>query len=115
MSFCSSGVGTLSNPNLLSDENSSPEDVANFFKELGGGSRTTLRDASAGGDDSEFERNYDAQVVLYKVSDSSGALKIDKVGQKPLSQAALNSNVRIYFQQRRQRADLLFLIVSCWH
>ncbi|EEB10466.1 conserved hypothetical protein [Pediculus humanus corporis] len=47
---------------------------------------------SAGGDDEQFEQNIDAQVVLYKVSDASGGLKIEKVGEKPLSNADLNTN-----------------------
>lgn len=74
------------------DESARPEEVEEFFKELGGGSRSTLPDETKGGDDEQFERDIDAQVTLYKVSDSTGSLKIEKVGQKPLSQTSLNSN-----------------------
>lgn len=38
-------------------------------------------------------------VVLYKVSDATGSLKVDKLAQKPLSQAELNTNVSTAGQQ----------------
>lgn len=79
------------------DETSSPEDVAAFFKDLGSGNRNSLREASTGGDDSDFEKNYDSKIVLYKISDASGSLKIDQVAVKPLSKTALNSNVCFFF------------------
>lgn len=34
-----------------------------------------------------------ATVVLYKVSDATGSLKVDKLAQKPLSQSELSTNV----------------------
>ena len=77
------------------DESAREDEILEFFQELGSGSPATLAEASAGGDDEQFEQNIDAQVVLYKVSDASGGLKIEKVGEKPLSNADLNTNVII--------------------
>lgn len=80
----------------LSDESAREEEIQEFFQELGSGSPSTLAEESSGGDDEQFEKNIDAQVVLYKVSDASGGLKIEKVAEKPLSNTALNSNVSFF-------------------
>lgn len=77
------------------DESARPEEVEEFFNAMGGGSRAAIPNQEKGGDDEQFEKDIDAQVELFKVSDSTGGLKIEKVGQKPLSQTALNSNVSI--------------------
>lgn len=79
--------------NDISDQAATPEEIEEFFKVLGGGTRKTLPEAAQGGDDEKFEKEIDAQVALYKVSDASGSLKIEKIGEKPLSQTALNTNV----------------------
>ncbi|KAL0275577.1 UNVERIFIED_CONTAM: hypothetical protein PYX00_003389 [Menopon gallinae] len=79
-------------PVKILDQAATPEEIEEFFTVLGGGTRKTLPEASAGGDDEKFEKEIDAQVSLYKVSDASGSLKIEKIGEKPLSQTSLNTN-----------------------
>ncbi|KAJ1532265.1 hypothetical protein ONE63_000881 [Megalurothrips usitatus] len=74
------------------DEFSAAIDVENFFKALGSGSPNKIPEESAGGEDGDFEKQIDNTVVLYKVSDASGGLKVDKLTQKPLSQSELNTN-----------------------
>lgn len=60
---------------------------------LGSGSPEQIPDEDAGGDDLEFENHEARTVTLYKVSDSSGKMKIDKMGTKPLVQDLLDTNV----------------------
>ncbi|KAK6634145.1 hypothetical protein RUM44_004753 [Polyplax serrata] len=79
-------------PVKILDESAREEEIQEFFDELGSGSAATIADETSGGDDEQFEKNIDAQVVLYKVSDASGGLKIEKVAEKPLSNSALNTN-----------------------
>ncbi|KAK3931726.1 Gelsolin [Frankliniella fusca] len=74
------------------DEFSPAIDVENFFKALGTGAPNKIPDESAGGDDADFEKQIDNTVVLYKVSDATGSLKVDKLAQKPLSQSELSTN-----------------------
>lgn len=52
-----------------------------------------MPEEARGGDDVQFEHAHDAQVTLYRVSDESGELNVEKVAQQPLSQAALDSGV----------------------
>lgn len=44
-------------------------------------------------DDSLFEKTTESVVTLYRVSDSSGAIKVEVVGVKPLKGAMLHSQV----------------------
>ncbi|XP_045482618.1 gelsolin [Harmonia axyridis] len=74
------------------DEFSSENDVEAFFKNLGSGSRAEVRPESAGGDDLQFESNQQRVATLYRVSDSTGDLKVAPVGEKPFSQSTLDTN-----------------------
>ncbi|XP_034253476.1 gelsolin-like [Thrips palmi] len=74
------------------DEFSPVIDVENFFKVLGSGAPGKVPEEAAGGDDADFEKQTDSTVVLYKVSDATGSLKVDKLAQKPLSQSELSTN-----------------------
>ncbi|CAB3374990.1 Hypothetical predicted protein [Cloeon dipterum] len=73
------------------DNFSSEVDVQKFFRELGGGSRAEVPPEATGGDDDAFEATQDNKVTLFKVSDASGSMKVDKVGEKPLNQNLLQS------------------------
>ncbi|KAL1131315.1 hypothetical protein AAG570_010933, partial [Ranatra chinensis] len=73
------------------DSSSTETEIKKFFTELGSGSEAQIPDESAGGDDQEFEKNQEAVVTLYKVSDDGGTLKSDKIAQKPLKQSMLNT------------------------
>ncbi|XP_067013400.2 gelsolin, cytoplasmic isoform X2 [Anabrus simplex] len=73
------------------DAYSNEAEVAKFFEELGSGSPSDVPDESAGGDDESFEKNQESVVTLYKVSDASGDMEMEKVGQKPLHQNMLVS------------------------
>ncbi|CAG0902194.1 unnamed protein product [Darwinula stevensoni] len=75
------------------DEHASEGLVNKFFEELGGGSPDDLADASVAGDDAEHERQEHATVALHKISDESGALNVVKIGEKPLRQDMLDSQV----------------------
>lgn len=77
---------------IVVDEYSPESEVQSFFTALGGGSQADIPDESAGGDDEKFETNEEKIVTLYRVSDSSGSVKIEQVGQKPLKQAMLDTN-----------------------
>ncbi|KAJ9575190.1 hypothetical protein L9F63_025859, partial [Diploptera punctata] len=74
------------------DEFSNQSEVSHFFEELGSGSSDDIADESEGGDDVEFEQKEEAVVTLYHVSDATGEMTLNKVGEKPLNQDMLNSN-----------------------
>lgn len=74
------------------DQYSTPNEVNEFFEELGSGSPSDVADESEGDDDAHFEVDQENGVTLYRVSDSSGDLEVVKVGQKPLHQNMLDSN-----------------------
>lgn len=73
------------------DEYSNQSEISQFFEELGSGSPGEVADETDGGDDVEFETKQEATVTLYRVSDASGEMTMDKVGEKPLHQDMLNS------------------------
>ncbi|GFG33063.1 hypothetical protein Cfor_12089 [Coptotermes formosanus] len=73
------------------DEYSNEREVSHFFEELGSGASGEVADETDGGDDTEFERKQEAVVTLYRVSDASGEMTMQKVGEKPLHQDMLNS------------------------
>ncbi|XP_063233933.1 gelsolin, cytoplasmic isoform X2 [Bacillus rossius redtenbacheri] len=74
------------------DAFSTQGEVAEFFEQLGSGSADDVADEKDGGDDTEFERNQEAVVTLYKVSDESGEMTLSKVGVKPLHHNLLDSS-----------------------
>ncbi|XP_024086228.1 gelsolin, cytoplasmic [Cimex lectularius] len=71
------------------DSSSNEEEVKQFFSLLGSGSQAQIPKEAAVDDDEEFEKNLDATVSLYKVTDSSGKLVSEKLGQKPLKRDML--------------------------
>ncbi|XP_059482948.1 gelsolin, cytoplasmic isoform X2 [Neocloeon triangulifer] len=73
------------------DNFSGDSEVQKYFQELGGGSRAEVPPESTGGDDDAFEKAQDTKVALFKVSDASGTMKVEKVGEKPLNQNLLQS------------------------
>lgn len=73
------------------DDFSTDADKQHFFDVLGSGSADQVPDESTADEDSAFERTDAAAVSLYKVSDASGKLKVDIIGQKPLTQAMLDT------------------------
>ncbi|KAF5272844.1 hypothetical protein FQR65_LT00440 [Abscondita terminalis] len=83
--------GGRSKINVL-DEFSLPTEVDEFFQVLGNGSPSEVPDESAGGDDEQFESSQERTVTLHRVSDSSGRMQVEQVGQKPLRQAQLDAN-----------------------
>lgn len=74
------------------DEFSSNGDFDKFFTALGSGSKDTVPEESAGGDDQEFERTEEQTVSLYRITDESGKLEAKPVAQKPFRQDHLNEN-----------------------
>lgn len=74
------------------DEFSSEGDQEEFFQILGSGAPNEVPDESTSEDDETFEKGDEKATVLYLVSDASGTLKVDPVGQKPLKQEMLNTN-----------------------
>jgi gelsolin len=74
------------------DEFSSEVDQNHFFEVLGSGSPAQVPDESVAEDDEAFERKDESATTLYTVSDASGNLKVDPIGQKPLKQEMLNTN-----------------------
>ncbi|KAJ8955341.1 hypothetical protein NQ318_003435 [Aromia moschata] len=74
------------------DEFSPESDYEDFFQALGEGSKDDVPEESAGGNDQSFESSEENQVSLYRVSDSSGSVHIDKVAQKPLEASLLDPN-----------------------
>ncbi|KAH8358611.1 hypothetical protein KR093_001252, partial [Drosophila rubida] len=73
------------------DEFSSEADKQQFFDVLGSGSADQVPEESSADEDGAFERTDAAAVTLYKVSDASGKLQVDTIGQKPLSQSMLDT------------------------
>ncbi|XP_041673741.1 gelsolin isoform X2 [Drosophila eugracilis] len=74
------------------DEFSIDFDKQHFFDVLGSGSDDKVPEESASDEDGAFERLDAAAVILYKVSDSSGKLKVDVISQKPLTQTMLDTH-----------------------
>lgn len=74
------------------DEFSPDSDFDDFFEALGEGAKDEVPEDSAGGDDAEFETSEESSVSLYRVSDASGTMNIDKVAQKPLEASLLDPN-----------------------
>ncbi|XP_074648526.1 advillin-like [Tubulanus polymorphus] len=62
---------------------------AGFFRALG--SEGPIKSAAEGGDDSEFESNLSRDIRLYRVSDASGELEINLVGEKVIKQEMLDT------------------------
>lgn len=58
---------------VSTDEFSPESDFDAFFTALGGGSRDSVPEATAGGDDAQFEASEERAAALYRVSDASGA------------------------------------------
>ncbi|XP_070570156.1 advillin-like isoform X2 [Ptychodera flava] len=56
------------------------------------GEKKPVAPASAGDDDSAFERNVQAQTKMYKVSDQSGSLVLTEIASRPLQQSFLDTN-----------------------
>ncbi|KAK4871750.1 hypothetical protein RN001_015874 [Aquatica leii] len=81
--------GGRSKINVL-DEFSLPTEIQEFFDVLGHGSPADVPDESTGGDDEQFETSQERTVALYRVSDSSGRMQIQQIGQKPLKQNQLD-------------------------
>ncbi|XP_050312053.1 actin depolymerising venom protein gelsolin 1 [Anthonomus grandis grandis] len=75
---------------IIVDEFSPQSDYDEFFGALGGGSRDKVPDATVGGDDAQFETQEERAAALYRVSDSSGAVRVEPVGQRPLQPALLD-------------------------
>uniref|UniRef100_A0A1B0BZ83 Gelsolin-like domain-containing protein n=1 Tax=Glossina palpalis gambiensis TaxID=67801 RepID=A0A1B0BZ83_9MUSC len=76
---------------VTTDEFSNVADKESFFDILGSGSPGQVPDESTAEEDGAFETTDANSVTLYKVSDSTGSLKIDPISQKPLRQEMLNS------------------------
>lgn len=75
------------------DEFSAPTEIQEFFDVLGGNvSAADVPDESTGGDDEQFESKQERTVTLHRVSDSSGRMQIQQIGQKPLRQSQLDTN-----------------------
>lgn len=77
---------------LILDETATPAEYRQFFEELGSGSQDDVKDAEAGGDDTEHERSLQNIISLHRISDESGSLKTEKVADRPLKQEMLDSN-----------------------
>ncbi|XP_046804094.1 gelsolin isoform X1 [Lucilia cuprina] len=73
------------------DEFSTDMDKQNFFNVLGSGSPSQVPEESAAEEDAAFETADANSVTLYKVTDSSGKLKIEAIAQKPLRQEMLDT------------------------
>jgi len=76
---------------IVVEPSTNEEEVSRFFKALGGGSRADLPDPPAEDDDDTFEKLAETTVTLYRVSDQSGSLKVDKVATRPLSREMLKT------------------------
>lgn len=74
------------------DEFASASEQQEFFDVLGEGSPDEVAEETV--DDVEYERADCGAVTLYHVSDASGSLEINPVGERPLKQSMLDSNVR---------------------
>lgn len=73
------------------DEFSTDTDKQNYFNVLGSGSPGQVPEELAAEEDAAFETTDANSVTLYKVSDSSGKLKIEQISQKPLRQEMLDT------------------------
>ncbi|KAH8292417.1 hypothetical protein KR054_009491, partial [Drosophila jambulina] len=73
------------------DDFSTDADKQQFFDVLGSGSADQVPEESTAEEDGAFERTDAAAVTLYKISDASGKLVVDTIGQKPLTQAMLDT------------------------
>lgn len=82
----------------ISDEFSTVDDQESFFRVLGSGTPAQVPEDSTADEDAVFERNDANAVTLYKVSDSSGALKVDPISTKPIRQDMLKSEVSYFYQ-----------------
>lgn len=78
---------------FVTDEFSSQDDRDDFFRVLGSGSADQVPEDTTAEEDSAFETKDEAAVTLYKVSDSSGSLKVDTISTKPIRQEMLRSEV----------------------
>ncbi|XP_071439636.1 gelsolin, cytoplasmic [Hetaerina americana] len=76
---------------IIVDEHATEVERNRFFTELGSGSPSEIAPESAGGDDLDFERQTDNNVTLYKISDASGNMVVQKIAEKPLNQNMLQS------------------------
>ncbi|TMW39886.1 hypothetical protein DOY81_015034, partial [Sarcophaga bullata] len=74
------------------DEFSTDGDKQSFFDILGSGSPNQVPEESAAEEDAAFETADANSVTLYKVTDSSGKLKIEPISQKPLRQEMLDTH-----------------------
>ncbi|XP_070852368.1 gelsolin isoform X2 [Drosophila suzukii] len=74
------------------DDFSTDSDKQKFFDVLGSGSADQVPEESTAEEDGAFERTDAAAVSLYKISDASGKLQVETIGQKPLTQAMLDSH-----------------------
>ncbi|XP_073966838.1 gelsolin, cytoplasmic-like [Choristoneura fumiferana] len=70
------------------DQYSSETDIQKFFTALGSGTKDSVPEESAGGDDQAFERSEEQTVTLSEISDSTGSLKISPL-PKPFRQEQL--------------------------
>ncbi|XP_066147749.1 actin depolymerising venom protein gelsolin 1 [Euwallacea fornicatus] len=75
---------------VIVDEFSPESDFETFFAALGGGSRSAVPEAAVGGDDAQFESSEERSASLYRVSDASGSIRVEPVGQRPLQPSLLD-------------------------
>lgn len=75
----------------LVDEFASNAEQQEFFTVLGEGSPDEVADESES--DEQYEKNACTTVALYHVSDADGSLQIKPVGERPLKQSMLDSDV----------------------
>ncbi|CAG9761740.1 unnamed protein product [Ceutorhynchus assimilis] len=71
------------------DEYSPQSDFDTFFSALGGGSREAVPEAATGGDDAQFETSEERAAALFRVTDSSGSLRVEPIASRPLEQGLL--------------------------
>ncbi|XP_050098465.1 gelsolin-like isoform X1 [Anopheles aquasalis] len=76
------------------DEFASSSEQQEFFDVLGEGSPDEVAEETI--DDVEYERADCGAITLYHVSDASGSLEINSVGERPLKQSMLDSNQDCY-------------------
>lgn len=76
---------------VILDQFSSGDEYESFFSELGSGSQAEVPDVASEDDDVSFEKQQQSVVTLYRVSDASGELVVEEVGQKPLQQSMMKS------------------------
>lgn len=81
---------------LISDEFSTADDQESFFRVLGSGTAAQVPEDSTADEDGAFETKDANAVTLYKVSDSSGSLKVDPISTKPIRQDMLKSEVSYF-------------------